>query len=480
MCYAPKYSFLFRAFFERRWGCGGRGKLSCKKVFLFPRVLNYIMPELLSPAGNFEKLKAAILYGADAVYCAGQMFGMRAAADNFSVEELYEAAAYVHARGKKIYLTVNTMPHVQEYPLLRKFLADIKDAGIDAMIVADLGVMATIREIIPTMEIHVSTQTSIVSPASAKAWAAMGATRLVLARELTMEEIRAIRAELPPEIELEAFIHGSMCVSYSGRCLLANAFNGRDGNRGTCSQPCRWNYSIVEEKRPESPFPIEQQEGVGTFIMSSKDMCMIEHIPELMASGIASFKIEGRMKSAYYTAVVTNAYRMAINEYEKDPTSYEFNPEWLEELESVSHREYGTGFYFDDPMVNPQLVSTCGYIREKAYFSTAIEYDEGEAQAILANGVAFENENGKLYRFIQRNKVSAGEGAEVISPGKIGRGFAVSELYAPDGSALESTPHPSMIYWCRVPFDVCEGDIMRAATGRGLEVRAKDRLKGEC
>ena len=279
------------------------------------------MPELLSPAGNFEKLKAAILYGADAVYCAGQMFGMRAAADNFSVEELYEAAAYVHAHGKKIYLTVNTMPHVQEYPLLRKFLEDIKDAGIDAMIVADLGVMATIREIIPTMEIHVSTQTSIVSPASAKAWAAMGATRLVLARELTMDEIRAIRAELPPEIELEAFIHGSMCVSYSGRCLLANAFNGRDGNRGTCSQPCRWNYSIVEEKRPESPFPIEQQEGVGTFIMSSKDMCMIEHVPELMQSGIASFKIEGRMKSAYYTAVVTNAYRMAIDTYQKAPAS---------------------------------------------------------------------------------------------------------------------------------------------------------------
>ena len=257
------------------------------------------MPELLSPAGNFEKLKAAILYGADAVYCAGQMFGMRASADNFTVEELYEAVKYVHSKGKKLYLTVNTMPHVSEYPALRRYLNDIKDAGIDAMIVADLGVFTTIREIIPDMEIHISTQTSIVSPASAKAWAALGAKRLVLARELTMEEIRAIRAELPEEIELEAFVHGSMCVSYSGRCLLANAFNGRDGNRGTCSQPCRWNYALVEEKRPDMPFPIEQQEGVGTFIMSSKDMCMIEHIPELMQSGIASFKVEGRMKSAY-------------------------------------------------------------------------------------------------------------------------------------------------------------------------------------
>ena len=439
------------------------------------------MPELLSPAGNFEKLKAAILYGADAVYCAGQMFGMRASADNFTVEELYEAVEYVHARGKKLYLTVNTMPHVQEYPLLRKFLADIKDVGIDAMIVADLGVMTTIREIIPDMEIHISTQTSIVSPASAKAWAAMGAKRLVLARELTMDEIRAIRAKLPDEIELEAFMHGSMCVSYSGRCLLANAFNGRDGNRGTCSQPCRWNYSLVEEKRPDMLFPIEQQENVGTFIMSSKDMCMIEHIPELMESGIASFKIEGRMKSAYYTAVVTNAYRLAIDTYEKDPASYRFDPAWLEELESVSHREYGTGFYFDDPMQNPQLVSTCGYLREKAYFSTATEYVEEEAKALCAGGVEMENAAGRMYRFIQRNKVSVGDGAEMISPGKVGRGFFVTELYSPEGERLESAPHPSMIYWCRVPFEVREGDIMRADSGKGLEIRAKDRLKGcEC
>ncbi|MBE6628844.1 MAG: U32 family peptidase [Ruminococcaceae bacterium] len=438
------------------------------------------MPELLSPAGNFEKLRAAILYGADAVYCAGQMFGMRSAAANFTVEELYEATKFVHAHGKKLYLTVNTMPHVNEYPLLRKFLNDIKDAGIDAMIVADMGVLATIREIIPNMEIHISTQTSIVSPASAKAYAALGAKRLVLARELTMEEIKAIRAELDDDIELEAFIHGSMCVSYSGRCLLANAFNGRDGNRGTCSQPCRWNYALVEEKRPDMPFPIEQQEGVGTFIMSSKDMCMIEHIPELMESGIASFKIEGRMKSAYYTAVVTNAYRMAMDAYQKDPTSYQFDPAWLEELESVSHREYGTGFYFDDPMQNPQLVSECGYLREKAYFSTAIEYNGEEAEAIMAQGVPMENEEGRLYRFIQRNKVSAGEGAEVISPGKIGVGFDVEELYAPTGERLESTPHPSMIYWCRVPFEIREGDIMRAASGKGLEKRAKDRLKGDC
>ena len=454
---------------------------SYQEVSLFPHRSHIItMPELLSPAGNFEKLKAALLYGADAVYLAGQMFGMRAAADNFTVEELYAAAEYVHTRGKKLYLTVNTMPHVQEYPALRRFLQQIKDAHIDAMIIADLGVLATVREIIPDMEIHISTQTSIVSPASAKAYAAMGAKRLVLARELTLDEIRAIRAELPDEIELEAFIHGSMCVSYSGRCLLANAFNGRDGNRGTCSQPCRWNYSLVEEKRPDMPFPIEQQENVGTFIMSSKDMCMIEHIPALMEGGIASFKIEGRMKSAYYTAVVTNAYRMAMDAYKRDPAAYRFDPAWLSELESVSHREYGTGFYFDDPMQNPQLVSACGYIREKAYFSTAIEYDEQEAEMLMQAGIAMENENGRLYRFIQRNKVSAGEDAELISPGHIGRGLHVCELYAPDAAVLESTPHPSMIYWCRIPLEVHEGDILRAACGKGLEIRAKDRLKGDC
>ena len=432
------------------------------------------MAELLSPAGNFEKLKAALLFGADAVYCAGQAFGMRSAAENFTVEELYEAVAYTHERGKKLYLTVNTLPHMDEYDALKNFLVAIKDAKIDAFIVADLGVMTLLREIIPGAEIHVSTQTSVVSSSAVKAYAALGAKRVVLARELTLREIQAIRKEVPDEIELEAFIHGSMCVSYSGRCLLANALNRRDGNRGTCTQPCRWNYTIVEEKRPNEPYPIEEEKGIGTFIMSSKDLCMIEHIPELMESGISSFKIEGRMKSAYYTAVVTNAYRLAMDTYAKDPAGYRFDPAWLAELESVSHREYGTGFYFDDPMENPQLVSQCGYLREKAYFSTAIEYDEGEAQTLKSCGLSLETAEGKLYRFIQRNKVSQGEDAELVSPGKIGVAFKVTELYAPDGSPLESTPHPSMIYWCRVPFDVQVGDILRAGYGKGLDVRAKD------
>ena len=415
------------------------------------------MPELLSPAGNFEKLKAAILYGADAVYLAGNCFGMRSAADNFTDDELFEAAEYVHQRGKKLYLTVNTMPHGHEYPRLRAFIAKIKDANIDAFIVADLGVLSVIREIIPDAEIHISTQASIVSLEAAKAYVTLGAKRLVLARELTLEEIRAIRAGLPEEIELEAFVHGSMCVSYSGRCLLSNNLTGRDANRGACAQPCRWNYKIIEEKRPDQPYPIEENE-LGTFIMSSKDMCTVDMIPELKEAGVYSFKIEGRMKSAYYTAVVTNGYRMAIDAYLRDPENYRFDSAIMGELESVSHREYSTGYYRDLPIENAQTTANTGYIREKAYFATAVEYSAEE----IPEGLEYENSEGRLYKFIQRNKVSQGDAAEIISPSKIGRGFTVSELYSTEGERIESAPHPSMLFFVRVPFEVKVGDIMRS------------------
>ena len=438
--------------------------------------MGFAMIELLSPAGNFEKLKSAVLFGADAVYCSGKMFGMRSAADNFTVEELFAAGRYVHEHGKKLYLTVNTMPHEDEYAILRRYLESLRGAEIDAMIVADLGAFALIREILPEMEIHVSTQASVVSSASAKAYAALGAKRVVLARELTLEEIGKIRADLDPAVELEVFIHGSMCVSWSGRCLLANAMGGRDGNRGTCTQPCRWNYHLIEEKRPGAAIPVEETD-LGTFIMSSKDLCMIEHIPELVQSGVTSLKIEGRMKSAYYTAVVTNTYRMALDAYLRDPGSYRYDPAWLEELESVSHREYGTGFFFTGPMQDPQLVSVCGYLREKAYFSMATEYHEEEMEVLRAAGIAEENEDGRLYRFMQRNKLTAAEEAELVAPGKVGQPFVARELYAPDGSVLESTPHPSMIYWCRVPYQVREGNILRAATSKGLEVRPPEKAR---
>ncbi len=415
------------------------------------------MPELLSPAGNFEKLKAALLYGADAVYLAGNLFGMRSAADNFTDDELFAAAEYVHERGKKLYLTVNTMPHGNEYPLLRDFLKRISTAGIDAFIVADLGVLAEIKNIIPNAEIHISTQASIVSPEAALAYVALGAKRLVLARELSLSEIRAIKDRLPEGIELEAFVHGSMCVSYSGRCLLSNSLTGRDANRGACTQPCRWNYKIVEEKRPDEPYPIEENE-LGTFIMSSKDMCTIEIIPELIAAGIDSFKIEGRMKSAYYTAVVTNAYRMAIDSYLESPDTYTFNKDLMTELESVSHRDYATGYYLDTPTQNAQTAENMGYIREKAYFATAIEYNTDE----IPENLSYESESGRLYMFIQRNKVSIGDSAQIISPRQVGREFTVTELYSEKGEPIGSAPHPAMRFYARVPFAVKVGDIMRS------------------
>ncbi len=426
------------------------------------------MPELLSPAGNFEKLKSALLYGADAVYLAGQRFGMRSQAGNFTTEELYDAVRLAHSMQKKVYLTLNTMPRTHEYPALREFLADLRGSRLDAAIVADLGVMATVKELLPDMEIHISTQASIISPAAANAYAALGATRLVLARELQFHEIKAIKSALPHGIELEAFIHGSMCVSYSGRCLLANTLTaGRDGNRGTCSQPCRWHYTLYEEKRPDFPMPIEQTE-LGTFFMSSRDMCMIEHIPELMESGIDSFKIEGRMKSAYYTAVVTNTYRMAMDAYTRDPESYQFDPTWMQELESVSHREYATGFYLDDPMAEPQLVKGGHYIGEKAYFGTALPTDTPEAReelaALAAHCVPYESPDGRLFRFMEKNKVCAADPAEIISPGSTGRFFYVGELYDTEGRIRANIPHPEMIFWARIPFPVKPGDIMRIGT----------------
>ena len=363
------------------------------------------MPELLSPAGNFEKMQAALCYGADAVYLAGQRFGMRSAADNFTVDELDAAVTYAHERGKKVYLTLNTMPRAHEYDDLRAFLCELRDRAIlvDAVIVADLGVMDTVRTLWPQMEIHISTQAGICSPATAQSFVRLGAKRLVLARELNLDEIRAIREAIPADVELEAFMHGSMCVSYSGRCMLSNELTGRDGNRGACAQPCRWNYTLVEEKRPDQPLPIETTD-LGTFILSSKDMCMIDHIPELMNSGINSFKIEGRMKSAYYAAVVTNTYRMAMDRYASG--AYTYDETWGRELESVSHREYATGYYFSDSHTDENLTHESGYIKEKAYLATAVDYDEESGEAT----------------FVQKNKLALGEEIELLSREKFDKG----------------------------------------------------------
>ena len=405
-------------------------------------------PEILSPAGNFEKMRAAIRYGADAVYLAGQIFGMRAAADNFSIEEMTEAVKYAHKRGVKVYLTLNTMPREYEYPLLRKYLSDLSGVGLDAMIIADIGVLMLVKEMLPDMEIHISTQANATSAAACLAWYGLGAKRVVLARELTLDEIKAIRANIPDDLELECFVHGSMCISYSGRCLLSGHIVGRDANRGMCAQPCRWNYTIrgceiEEEKRPDCKMPVEEVNG-ETFIMASRDTCTIEHIPELVEAGINSFKIEGRMKSAYYTAVATNAYKMALDSYFSG--EYEYNPDWYRELESVSHRDYNTGYYFADSHTDANLAPNNGYIKDKAYLAVAVSYDK----------------NTGIAEFSQRNKMSLGDSAELVSPGKIGRELTIGELYDENMTPIESTPHPYMTFFMKVNFEVVEGDILRA------------------
>ncbi len=405
-------------------------------------------PEILSPAGNFEKMRAAILYGADAVYLAGHLFGMRAAADNFSLDEMRKAVEYAHERGVKVYLTLNTMPREYEYPELKKYITELKSIGLDAMIIADVGVLMLVKQIIPDMEIHISTQANATSAAACCAWYALGAKRVVLARELTLDEIKAIKANIPEDLEIECFMHGSMCISYSGRCLLSGHIVARDANRGMCAQPCRWNYKIrayeiEEEKRPDCKMPIEEING-ETFIMASRDTCTIEHIPELIEAGIDSFKIEGRMKSAYYTAVVTNTYKMAIDSYFSG--NYEYNPLWYRELESVSHRDYATGYYFSDSHTDANLSKTTGYIKEKAYLAVVSSYDESTG----------------LAECTQRNKMCVGDELELLTPGKIGVALVATELYDENHVPIEDTKHPYMKFYMKVPFAVKPGDIIRA------------------
>lgn len=412
--------------------------------------------ELLSPAGNYEKMKAAVNYGADAVYLAGKSFGMRAASGNFSNEELIAAVYYCHSHGVRMYVTVNVMPHTSEYEELRGYIRFLYAIGVDAVIVADIGVLMTVREVAPKLEVHISTQTSAVSAAACIGWHRLGAKRVVLARELTLADIREIRAVIPDTLELETFVHGAMCIAYSGRCLLSNYFTGRDANHGACAQSCRWKYSptaidLAEANRPDVPSVISAEEEKGeTFFIASKDMCMIEHIPELEEAGITSYKIEGRVKSAYYTAVVTNTYRLAIDEYRRSPSEYTFREEWMRELCGVSHREYGTGFFFTPPHEDANVVHELGYIREKAYLATAVAASNEP------------DENG-LYDtlFIQRNKLTLGDTVELLSPGRVGRAFVAEGLRDAHNVPIPSAPHPSMYFKLGVPFPVRSGDILR-------------------
>lgn len=407
--------------------------------------MNMKLPELLAPAGNMEKMKAALRFGADAVYLAGKVFGMRAAADNFTLEEIKEACDYAHAMGKKVYVTVNTMPRTEEYSRLAEYLTGLSHTGADALIVADPGVLSYAKKYAPNIELHLSTQTGTVSAADCIFWAEMGVKRVVLARELSLKDIKAIRAAIPDDIELEAFVHGSMCVSFSGRCLLSENLVGRDANRGACAQPCRWKfdrYEIAEEKRRDMRFPVEQTPD-GTFILSSKDMCMIEHIDDLCRCGISSLKIEGRMKSAYYTAVCSNTYRMALDAYAADPEHFTPDPKWMEELCSVSHREYCTGYWYDDPMENAQLTADLGYIKDKAFLAVVEDCSDGVAT------------------LTQRNKFSVGDSIELLTPGKCGKALTVEALFDENGEPIDSVPHPYMTFRMPTPIPMKAGDIIR-------------------
>ena len=403
--------------------------------------INKKRPELLSPAGNLEKLKYAVNYGADAVYCALDRFGMRASAGNLTPEQLQIGLDYAHARNARVYLTMNTMPRDSELAELREYAKILSQITPDAFIVSDPGVMEIIKEEIPNAEIHLSTQASTVNSAAVRFWSNYGVKRVVLARELSLDEIKRLRQSIPEETEIECFVHGAMCISYSGRCLMSNYFTGRNANGGACAQPCRWKYYLREEKRGENAYA--EQYGDGTYVFSSRDMRMIEHIGDLVDAGIDSLKIEGRMKSAYYTAAITNAYKIALDDYF---AGREFDNRCLRETESVSHREYGTGYFYSNPMTDANVVVENEYIADRPFLATVTEFDAER----------------KLAKCFQRNKMSCGEGANILSPGKFGRDFVIGNMYDVEMNPISSTPHAGMEFYLEI--DSAEsGDIIRGA-----------------
>lgn len=394
--------------------------------------------ELLSPAGDRERLEMAVAYGADAVYLAGDEYGMRSFAGNFAGDALEDAVAYARARGVAVHVTCNTMPRGDEIARLPAFLERLEAAGVTAAIVADVGVLSLVRRYAPSVQIHVSTQASVVNAVSARAWHDLGAQRVILARELSLDEIADLRAKTPADLELETFVHGAMCVSYSGRCLLSNYMTGRDANRGACAQPCRYRYALVEEKRPGEYFPIEE-DGRGTYIMNARDLCMIDHLPDLIAAGVDSLKIEGRAKSAYYAAIVTGAYRQCLD---AALAGRPLDPVWRDEVEKVSHRHYSTGFFYGPP---GQFTEDARYLRDWQILAVIDSCDEtGLAWASL------------------RNKFCAGDAVELVGPGVRPVAFAAPVMADEAGDPLHEPRHPQMRFRLRLPRPVPPHSILRA------------------
>jgi len=404
---------------------------------------DYMNIELLAPAGNLEKLKMAIIYGADAVYLAGPRYGLRAGAGNFTFDEMKEGIQFAHERNRKVYVTMNILPHNEDFEGMDEYITQISEFGADAVIVSDLGVLSLVREVNPSIPVHISTQANVTNYKCAMEYRKLGASRIIAARELSLSELSLIHKKVP-DIELEAFVHGSMCISYSGRCLLSSFMCGRDANRGDCAQSCRWKYYLMEEKRPGEYYPVIEDEK-GTFIFNSKDLCMIEHIPELIGAGITSFKIEGRMKSSFYVSTVVRAYRMALDAYLRDPENYGFRQEWLEEVSKVSHRSFTTGFFFGKPGSEGQNYGTSSYIQSHEFAGIVLEYDE----------------NGKKMLVEQRNKIFAGDEVEIMQPDGKDIRFEITGMRDIEGNPIDSTPHPQMRYYADVPEPVMPYSIIR-------------------
>ena len=398
--------------------------------------------ELLAPAGDLERLKIAFTYGADAVYIGGEIFGMRSAAKNFSLEDMKEGVEFAHNLGKQVFVTINIIPRSEELSLLPAYLKDLESINVDAVIVSDPGVFSIVKKTIPNMEVHISTQASTANSVASNFWYKKGAKRVVTARELSFDEIRKIRDAVPEDMDIESFVHGAMCMSYSGKCVISNYTTGRDANRGACAQPCRWKYDLYETD--ENGNREKVIEGIdSSFFFNSKDLCMIEYVPQLIDCGITSFKIEGRMKTAYYVATTVRAYRMAIDEYYKDPTNFKFNPMWLEELKKGSHRDYSTGFYLDKPSADAHNYESASYIRNYDFIGIVRGYDE----------------ESQMYIVEQRNKMYVGDKIEVIGPYKETMNANILEMYNEDKEPIESAPHARQIVYMKVDIKL-EKDYM--------------------
>ena len=405
-------------------------------------------PELLVPAGSLPVLKVAVLYGADAVYIGGEAFSLRANAHNFTLEEIREGVQFAHKRNVRVFVTANIFAHNQDLEECRAYFNDLKDMEIDALIISDPGIFQLAKEILPEVEIHISTQANNTNYGTYRFWYELGAKRVVCARELSLEEIRQLRGQIPPEMDIEAFIHGAMCISYSGRCLLSAYMTGRSANMGDCTHPCRWKYALVEETRPGEYMPVIENDR-GTYIMNSKDLCMIGHIPEMIEAGINSFKIEGRMKSALYVATVARTYRMAIDDYFEDPGKYHDRLDFYrEEISKCTYREYTTGFFFGKPDESTQIYDESTYVKEWIYLGII-----GEEKREIDGSV--------YYRLEQKNKFSVGEEVEIMKPSGETIVTTVKDMTDEEGNPIESCPHPKQVFYADFGVSLTPYDMIR-------------------